>query len=491
MKKILIIISFIMVSFSCKSDSIGDLDTSFASQANASSNWNGWLSSSNINIESYIYKTVIDSMGRILIIGMYREVGTNDSYRVYIHRLLADGNLDIIVEAGLVDPILLTDDFTLGLTLADDDGFFYSRPTLTCETGNTSCHQDILVTGYDNTGNNNSNVRVLGFDLGSTYERQNDRLVDLMYIKSLKKLVIIAEVERTGVNDTDYGIAVYDVNVNNSTITSNFGIESQASCFFDQSFAEPIDIPQSVVYVPAPANSLIIGGSSFEGNGINNDGWNVSFCEFNLDGDLVRRWSSGVLSDVADDREIMQDMELIDGAIPTLVIAAQVPNSNGKMDFGILQYQWDSINDIWSQDTSFGSNIPGERAGFSHVGFNQMNIGETNDILEVIKIEQNGSIIVAGNSYWMENTNQLSHVSMAKFNNFGILDTSWGNMGTTQFNFNSNNDKLTSMALDQDIKEIYITGNHTIDGNTAYFIANILNNPDLIFKNSFVMTRTQ
>ena len=103
-----------------------------------------------------------------------------------------------------------------------------------------------------------------------------------------------AEVERTGSEDTDFGVLMLNTEPSNGTLSidTNFDSDGKNLCFFDQNNpAGSRDKAEALVW-DAVNNTVIIGGSAFEGDGVEGDGWNMAFCEFNLSGALLRKWST-------------------------------------------------------------------------------------------------------------------------------------------------------------------------------------------------------
>lgn len=489
------ILILLMVSFSVIAEVNGDLDKSFGSDPDQDDHWFGWVGFNSSGRESYKYNSVLDSQGRVITLGVYRPAGSNNDFQIELDRYSATGEIDItfIGEAGIIDKSLINEDYVMGIELDENDGVFLAYTILTCQAGNTSCQQDIRIAHYDNTGAETASSRVISFDIGSMFLRQDDVFSDLVYIKELKKLVIVAEVEQNSINDTDFGIAVMDVNINGAFIFSDFSFDALETCFFDQDGSGgSVDKAISVVYHPDPPYKVIVGGSAFEGNGSNSDGWNLAFCEYDVNGSgaLLNKWSSITFEDVLDDRELLQDMVFLPlAATPTLMVTAQVPNGN-DMDFALLKYEWDTLGNNWKLDNSYGPNEIGQRLGISTIGFNQLFIGDTNDISKQIVVESDGSVIVVGNSIWTDNAIQHSQIKLVKFNQVGLIDASWGNLGQVSHQLSSINDQVNAMIKDESKKELYMVGSHIIDGNKGDFLANILNNPDVIFKNGLEQTRT-
>ena len=89
--------------------------------------------------------------------------------------------------------------------------------------------------------------------------------------------------------NNDFGLAVFDVNTTTAELTYDIGFSSdgKASCAFNhQDVNGSHDKAESLVW-SENNQTFIAGGSAFEGNGVSNNGWNLEFCEFNLQGSLL------------------------------------------------------------------------------------------------------------------------------------------------------------------------------------------------------------
>jgi hypothetical protein len=371
-----------------------------------------------------------------------------------------------------------------------DDSLFLGYSAMNNSTNNS----DVALLHIDNTGLVIDFI-FIDFDLGSSNDRKDDFFNDMKLFHNTNSgegfIVIAAEVERTNASDTDFGIARINFDTSgNLSMATTFSGDGKSSCFhdhsdsgFSQDIATSISITEELHY--------LIGGSAFEGNGDDANGWNLAFCEYNSSGAIIKKWSTKSAAEQADSREelveTMIDRSAQDGQY--LLVLSKEPDQvfSVKSDFVVRKYIRDILNDgVWDLDINFGA------AGVSRIGFTDpFFFPETTDDRPAhIYIEKkNKQILLAGTSFWQENGNQKSYVSMAKLNSNGLLNTSWGinqtgkaylSLDTTAYA-----DECAGLVEDPNSEEIYITGTHFDFGNNTIssFTANIVN--DLIFKGGF------
>ena len=475
-------ISSLLFSVSLKAIDLGSIDTSFSQDGMT----DGWDVSNNGDFNSYASAVAIDSQGRIYMAGTYEvDFNGNPDKRARIERRLPNGDLDTsfdsdgIRELGL--PPAPGAQFNYSLEVNSSDGVLVGYSRLFCITDN-DCESEIYIYHI------NANGIIVGsqqieFDLGPNTDRKDDNFADMVYIRSQNKLAIVAEVENANIDDTDFGIALLDVNPTSGALSldTNFSSDGKAICFFDQQNPNGSQDSAKAIAWDSLQNHIIVGGHVFEGNGINADGYNLGFCEFDLSGSLLTQWSTQSQEVVIDNREFLFDMEFVNqNNFSTIVVSASLPE-NGGFDFALTRFDKDIFGD-WSQDTTFGSN----GSGWETTPFQFLFVGDTDDNPAQMVIEEDGNILVAGTASWDDGFPKGA-IAMAKYTADGILNTTWGigqsgkviNPLTAQVPWLS----VLAMDTDPNNEEIYVSG-FIYDGlNFDSLIANFHN--DSIFASNF------
>jgi hypothetical protein len=460
---------------------LGALDTSFS----ADDVTDGYAVYNESGFNRYGADVLVDSQGRLYVVGTYDyEFNGQTEKGARLERWLANGQPDNSFSGDgvmeLVMPPAPGNQFEYELALDSSDGVFIGYSRLFCATAN-QCESDLYVYHV------NANGVVVGsqqidFDLGATPDRIDDDFADLVYVPAINKLAVAATVERSGLDDTDLGIAVLNADPVSGALSVDTGFDSDGKnlCWFDQ--ANPsgsADRAAAIIYHPIK-QSFIVGGSAFEGNGINGDGWNMAFCEFSLSGVRLDTWSSMSTTPALESQEFVADMayefDTFNGA--GVFVAATV-SGNGGHDLALFRYQLD-IMDQWSLDPGFGTN------GVTTVGFQYLFVGDTDDYARELVIEADGAMVVAGSLNWQDN-NQLAHaaVGLARFSKNGHLDTNWGigqsGKAVHTFNLISQWDQVDGLAYDPVSEDLYITG-WSYNGEFQSLLANFHN--DMIFGNN-------
>lgn len=463
---------------------LGSLDTSFSNDGTT----DGYDVTGAGNFHSYASAVAVDSQGRIYIAGTYdAEINGNAEKRARVERRLPNGDFDTSFdsdgtrELGL--PPASSGQFEYSLEVDSSDGVIVGYSRLFCVTDN-ECQSEVHIYHI------NANGAIVGsqdieFDLGPTFERQDDDFADMVYIRSQNKLAIVAEVENANTGDTDFGIALLDVNPTSGALSldTGFSTDGKTTCWFDQQNASgSIDAAKAITW-DSLQNHIIVGGSVFEGNGIGADGYNLGFCEFDLNGSLISKWSTQQIPDTTlDSREFLVDMKFVNESnFSTVVVTARLPGGGG-MDFALTRFDRNLLGD-WNLDTSFGSN----GTGWETTGFQFFLVGDTDDYPAEMVIENDGNILVTGTISWDDGGFPKTAIAMAKYTDNGILNTNWGigksgkvvNPLTAQVPWMD----IMGLATDPTTEEIFVVG-WIYDG--LYFdsiVANMHN--DSIFANNF------
>lgn len=489
MKKISLIFLSLMSVSNIYAINLGSLDQSFSNDGVT----DGWdiQGSAELGLEYYGGDVIVDSQGRILVAGTFEfelSSGIEDK-AAQLLRYLPSGEIDSTFgtdgQVLMIIPPAPIDQFSYELALDGADGVFVGYSRLFCPTSNDAeCHSDIRV-NHINANGTIVDALTIPFDAGSTFQRQDDVFADLIYIETLNKVAIAAEVERTGSDDTDFGVLMLNNNPSNGTLSidTTFDSDGKNLCFFDQNNpAGSRDKAEALVW-DAVNNTVIVGGSAFEGDGVEGDGWNMAFCEFNLSGALLRKWSTQVSGVVIDSREFLSDMAFTvdDSGTQQLLVTGSLPGAGG-LDYALTRYNRNILGEM-VMDSSFGPN----GTGWSSVGFSYFAVGDTRDTAAEIYIENDGSILLAGT---IGNPNQngvfQSAVAMAMFDKTGDLDTTWGigRSGKAVHTFNTISfwDAAFGVTENPQTEEIYIAG-FSYNGNFNLLLANFHN--DRIFADNF------
>ncbi len=467
---------------------IGSFDKSFSQDGNS----DGWDFINQPNQNYFGLDTLIDSQKRIVVAGTY-TYGASAQTGILIARYLTSGILDTSFASNgiLKYPFPPSDPFIIKIRHNPfDDSIFVGYTALNNSTGNS----DVSLLYIDETGLI-LDIFTIAFDLGSGNDRKDDFFADMKLhhnnISGSGFLIIAAEVERSSATDTDFGIAKVNFDSSgNFSFETQFSSDGMSNCFHDhnvnglnQDIATSISITEEMNY--------LVGGSAFEGNGDDANGWNLAFCEFNNAGAIIGKWSTKISATQGDSRE-----ELVDTVIGRssqdgqyLLTLSKEPeiDFSVKNDFVVRKYIRNLLNQgVWDEDINFAS------SGISRIGFNDPFIfPETTDDqpAQIFIKSLDQSIIIVGNSNWQDNGNDKSYISLSKLRSNGLLNTSWGSNSTGKehisLDTNTFSDICAGFAQGVGSEEFYVTGtNFDFTNNTIkLFIANIAH--EFIFSNSF------
>ncbi|MEZ5472440.1 MAG: hypothetical protein R3E90_11700 [Marinicella sp.] len=465
---------------------LGALDDTFSQDGTT----DGWDLSGQPGYHWYGSDVAVDSQGRILIAGTHQyDLNGNTELVARVERRLPDGTLDHSFDFdGIMDlgiPPAPQAQLNYEIIMDSSDGVFVGYSRLYCQATN-DCESDLYVYHINVNGVIVGNQQI-DFDLGATNDRRDDDFADMVYVPSINKLAITAEVELSNANDTDYGIAVLNADPVSGalSIDTGFSVDGKRQCYFDQNnVSGSRDMPTAIVWY-GPTNSFIVGGSTFEGNGLNSDGWNMSFCEFNLAGDLVRSWSTISQGIAIDSREFLNDLvvyqEPVLGGNSYLIGTGALPGA-GEFDSVVFRYKMNQISQ-WELDSSFGTN----GTGYETTGFQYIFQGDTRDFGVNMLLEEDGQILVLSSISWDESGQPKSAFGLSKYTVDGHLNTNWGIAKTGKavhtFDISVRWDIAEAVTIDPITEEIYVTG-MSYDGlNFKSTVANMHN--DSIFASNF------
>lgn len=440
MKKIILIVLIICCS-KVSAVNLGALDTSF-SQDGVS---DGWLLDGVNGSSLSGQKIAVDRLGRILVAGV--EVVFGQGFKVMVRRYLADGTYDTTLDSEFLGNVLLepksNNIINIGIELDEFNGFFLGYSYNSCE-GTGTCIDTIIY-------HISENGTILGgdsiaFDAGAVISSQDDDFVDMVYFTVEKKLAVAVDVktDNSPTFNKDFGVAVFNVFVGGGlTPDIGFGTNGQTGCFFNQDNTGHNNTDEArAITANFDESTVIVGGWSYEGNGLASTGKNMSFCEFNLlelngnaPGTVIEKWSTESMpnSPFIYDEEILYDLkyktEYVNNGSGLVgvktVIATGFTNGANSDDFAIIKYVYDGMD--WVPDTSFGP----YGTGWSITGFNLIDsnntIIETRDVAKSVVIEQeDGAIVIGGYSEWYDNTDRRIAGALVKFTKNGLLDKNWG-----------------------------------------------------------------
>jgi len=436
---------------------------------------------------------ITDSQGNVYQAFTRTYIDSGDSVnKVIIIKYLSNGNVDLSFgNAGELNIGTTTNNnntYVLEIGKLNDgtETLLFGYSQIICPTPDIAdCHSDIKIINLSVAGIELGSIDI-PFNEGSTYLRQDDDFTDLTFIWSLNKVAITAEIERSDEFDTDFGVAMLTLNpvTGELNMDTSFGIDNdgKTQCYFDQGGASgKFDRPESVVY-DFSSNSIIVGGTAFEGNGLSSQGTNMAFCNFSMDGSvLLPKWTTqdGVISHSV---EKVYDMKIaVEGIGNTVIYVTGTANgSDLTSDVVLLKYHKPNTN--WIIDSSFGSNN-----GWNTVGFT-INSENTSDEGRKLFLENDGSILIAGTSKF---TTFKRKINLVKYRKDGSLYKSWGSRtvypkGTNVIQLDSTQYQYCNvLGMTEDVSKgiIYIVGNQIDTPDTLAYMAKLHN--DMIFGNTF------
>lgn len=188
------------------------------------------------------------------------------------------------------------------------------------------------------------------------------------------------------------------------------------------------DFAKSVA-IDSNGKTVVVG---FSFNGTNND---FALVRYNQDGTLDTTFGgTGKVTTSFGAADDYAESVAIDGN-GKIVVAG---HSGGIQDFAMARY-----NENGSLDTSFGSSGQVTTA-----------IGSEGDAAISVVIDGNGKIVVVGNTY----NGSDSDFALVRYNQNGTLDTTFGGTGKVTTSFGTSGDDATSVAIDGNGK-IVVVGN--------------------------------
>ena len=447
----------------------------------------------------------VDDLQRVYVLGQNL---TSD--RVNLYRFISDGTLDstnfaptsptpgiLEFQTKMVNSSNGNGDLKgkVKIEKGNNGAVFIGYTSETCSQ--SSCNKEVFLSHISESGQVYDEF-MFGFDIDPFYP--NDFFVDMKYFGASQKLAVTSNVsiDLTNGNDFDFGIALLNVNPSTGemSLDSGFSTDGLDTCSFNQANHNGLLGDEDFVEVldyDSLSNHLIIGGSAFEGNGLNSDGWNLAFCEYDFSGTLIRQWSTEPLPDFFVDVELLKDMFYrLEGTIDqgnlssNLYISGMVVGSGGY-DFALTKYKLSESG--WQIDTTFGAN----GNGWTTTSFNVPSFGATDDrVSKMLRESEDGSITVAGYASWLDGGNPFGikreAVILAKYTPNGLLNFNWGQNKSGFFIHQFNpiyGEGVFSLAIDSVTESLYTVGKsqNFTDFSTRITLAKYHN--DLIFASRF------
>lgn len=305
---------------------------------------------------------------------------------------------------------------TLGraaVEIAADGGIWFGYTRAYCET--FSCPPDpeqanLMIYKLSASGGIEGSLSI-AFDFGSTTERRDDVLADIVELPD-GRLAVVGTAERSASDDTDIVIAMVEQTTPGGALSldTSWGGGGKSMCWFDLGGSAGKQDTGAAVALE-PGGMILVGGAAFVGDGIGLDGTDFTLCRFNAVGGVQGTWHSASSGIVLDSREKLGDLlVLADGSI----LAAGEVAGTGGTDFGVVRLDSGMV-----VDASYGPH----GSGWSFVNFQYIFVGDTEDGVDTMLLDDDGGLVLAGE---ISGGALTSAVALAKLTPAGVLDTSWG-----------------------------------------------------------------
>ncbi len=423
----------------------------------------------------------VDAAGRA-VVGGFGEVDLgNGTWAVsaMVLRFTAGGVLDVSfgvdgVRSFGIPPMA----GTLGraaVEIAADGGIWFGYTRAYCET--FSCPPDPEQANFMiyklSAGGSIEGSLSIPFDLGTTTERRDDVLADIVELPD-GRLAVVGTAERSASDDTDFAIAMVEQTTPGGALSldTSWGGGGTSLCWFDLGGTAGKQDAAAAVAVE-PGGAILVGGTAFVGDGIGLDGTDFGLCRFSPVGGLQEKWHSASGGIVLDSREALGDLlVLADGSI----LAAGEIAGTGGTDFGVIRLGSDMV-----VDTGYGP----FGSGWSTVNFQYLFVGDTRDGVDSMLLDGDGGLVLAGE---ISGGALTSAVGLAKLTPAGLLDTSWGigGGGRAVHSFHGDlEDTVGGIARQADGK--YLAAGMTMDTNASLYVLRMHgpSSPGLPFSDGF------
>ena len=251
--------------------------------------------------------------------------------------------------------------------------------------------------------------------------------------------IVVAGQSYNGLN-YDFGVVRYNYN---GSLDTTFGNNGKVITNFGNDLVNSIAIQSD--------GKIVVAGVNYNGSSVNfalvryNTNGSLD-TTFDIDGKVTTNYNG-------DDCHAYSLALQSDGKI---VLVGDVINGSGYQGFAAMRYNTDG-----SLDTTFGTN----GKVFTFFG----TPGSTRDNANSVAIQNDGKIVVAGNSLIINTS--INRLAALRYNVDGSLDTSFGNAGILTTNFGAFGAEGSSLAIQQDGK-LVIGGNSilTQNGNKIFAV---------------------
>jgi uncharacterized delta-60 repeat protein len=317
---------------------------------------------------------------------------------------------------------------------------------------------DFALARYDNSGFLDTTFGTNGLVI-TDFSNNSDDEVNSVVIDNNNKIVVagytydnsyyyfaLARYDNSGILDTTFGT--------NGLVITDFSNNSDDT-------AESVVIDNN--------NKIVVAGYTFA-----NGSDDFALARYDNSGNLDLSFGINglVITDFSNNSDDYARSVVIDNN--NKIVVAGYTNVNGSYDFALARY--DNSGNL---DLSFGIN------GLVITDFSN----NSDDTAESVVIDNNNKIVVAG--YIYDSDSNTHDFALARYDNSGILDTTFGTNGLVITDFsNNNNDRAYSVVIDNNNK-IVVAGYSNANGNNDFGLARYdnLGNLDTTFGiNGLVIT---
>jgi uncharacterized delta-60 repeat protein len=240
--------------------------------------------------------------------------------------------------------------------------------------------------------------------------------------------------------DIKFAVARYNTN---GSLDTTFGTGGKLTTFIGGNSCDGFAV------VIQPDGKIIVGGDSYQGTS-----YDFTLARYNSNGSLDRSFGSGgiVTTSLSSADDMISALALQpDGKI----LAAGLANfSSSNTDFAVVRYTTDGL-----LDSTFGTN-----------GVSIVAVTSGDDYCNAMALQPDGKIVLAGQAI---NAQRFSDFAVVRENADGTLDNSFGINGIVTTAIGTRSDDAFAVALQQDGKIIvagdtYVTGPKVVFATARY-----------------------
>jgi uncharacterized delta-60 repeat protein len=256
-------------------------------------------------------------------------------------------------------------------------------------------------------------------------------------VQADRKLIVAGQA--TINSGSDFAVARYD---SNGTLDPSFGTGGKVTT----DFGSPYEVATSVAV--QPDGKIVVAGGSVIG-----DLSDFALARYDTDGTLDTGFGAGgkVLTDFGVSAQAYSVAVEPDGRI---VVAGEA-NIDGNNDFELVRYNSDG-----TLDTTFGS------GGKVSTEFGLLEQGFSYALGYSLALQPDGKIVVSGEAFMGDG----SDFALARYNNDGTLDASFGTGGKVTTNVGGRRDAAFSVAIQPD-GTIIVAGLANIGRGSGFALA--------------------